>query len=502
MTSGFKDADGNFAMPSIGMTKLNPREKAAYDLFVSSGLIDITQSHDLAGVAEAPSTLYTGRMNAIMKGASAMFHHAERFNREVMAMSAYRMAYDAAIKAGNPPHIAFNKAVEQAKDLTYRAMFDYSTLNKPRYLQNAYAKVILQFKQFPQQMTYLLARSGYEWFNNLSPDQIATIRENIQRERNRYGQAPLNAAELDAATAEQVKMIRKEGRDRLLGTLGMTFLFAGATGMPLFSVGASVIEAVHAAFSDDDEPPLDFENWFKNWMAQTFGDFWGDSISRGVVTQATGMNFADRMSLNDLWFRDARKSQDEVTALQNTIINLLGPSASLLISGAEAAKLFNDGYTYRGFEKLMPAVLKQPMVGMRYATEGVLTLKGDELMSDISAKDALSQSIGFAPEKVSQRQKANIEKKAAEQDILNKRQDLLNAFFMGVDTSDDGLLDKVLDKIGRFNRMYPTEAITGQTLTRSIKTRYKARALAEMSGGIPITKKLMAELDDMGFYGE
>jgi flagellar motor switch protein FliG len=123
-------------------------------------------------------------------------------------------------------------------------------------------------------------------------------------------------------------------------------------------------------------------------------------------------------------------------------------------------------------------------------------------MSDISAKDALSQSIGFAPEKVSQRQKANIEKKAAEQDILNKRQDLLNAFFMGVDTSDDDLLDKVLDKISRFNRMYPTEAITGQTLTRSIKTRYKARALAEMSGGIPITKKLMTELDDMGFYGE
>jgi len=204
-----------------------------------------------------------------------------------------------------------------------------------------------------------------------------------------------------------------------------------------------------------------------------------------------------------LWFRDARKSQYEVTALQNTIINLLGPSAALLISGAEAAKLFNDGYTYRGFEKLAPAVLKQPMVGFRYATEGVLTLKGDELMSDISAKDALSQSIGFAPEKVAQRQKANIEKKAAEQDILNKRQDLLNAFFMGIDTGDnDFIMDRVLDKIGRFNRMYPTEAILPETLMRSVETRYKARALAEVSGGIPITKKLIAELEYMGFYGE
>ena len=96
---------------------------------------------------------------------------------------------------------------------------------------------------------------------------------------------------------EEVKRIAKEGRDRVLGTLGMTFLIAGATGLPLFSVGASVIKALYAVYSDDDEPPLDFENWFKNWMAKTFGNFWGDSISRGLVTQATGMNFADRMSL-------------------------------------------------------------------------------------------------------------------------------------------------------------------------------------------------------------
>lgn len=502
MRTGFKDADGNFAMPSVGRGDLDAREQAAYDTFVASGLIDITQSHDLAGVAEAPSNLYSGRMNTIMKGASAMFHHAERFNREVIAMSAYKMAYDRAIAAGDPPFVAFNKAVAQAKDLTYRAMFDYSTLNKPRYLQGAYAKVILQFKQFPQQMTYLLARSGFEWFDNLTEDQIATIRENIMRERTRYGQGALSEAELNAAVQNEIAQLKKEGRDRLMGTLGMTFLVAGATGMPLFSVGSAVIESLYAAFSDDDEPPLNFENWFKNWMAQTFGDFWGDSISRGLVTQATGMNIADRMSLNDLWFRDARKSQDEVTAFQNMIINLLGPTAALGISGAEAVKLFNDGQYYRGTEKIMPAVLRQPMVGMRYATEGALTLKGDELVSDISAKDALSQSIGFSPERVAQRQKANIEKKSAEQDIINKRQDLLNAFFMGFDTNDNDLTDRVLDKIDRFNSMYPSYPITGQTITRSIKTRYRARALAEMSGGVPINKNLMDTLEEMGYYGE
>ena len=502
MAAGFKDADGNWTMPSLGKTALTPQEKAAYDLFVRSGLIDITQSHDLAGVGEAPSNLYTGRMNTIMKGFSAMFHHAERFNREVMAMSAFRMSYDAATKAGDPPFVAFNKAVDQAKDLTYRSMFDYSTLNKPRFLQNAYSKVILQFKQFPQHMTYLLTRSGYEWVDNLSDDQIQQIRENINAERVQYGQAPLSGAELDKATKEQIKLIREEGRGRLLGTLGMTFLFAGAAGMPLFSVGSAVIEAVHAAFSDEDEPPLDFENWFKNWMATTFGDFWGDSISRGLFTQATGVNIADRMSLNDLWFRDARKSQDEVTAFQNMIINLLGPTAALGISGAEAVKLYNDGYYYRAAERTLPAIFKQPMVAMRYDTEGVLTLKGDELVSNISGKDALAQSLGFAPEKVAQRQKSNIEKKSMEQDIINKRQDLMNAFFMSIDTQDSDFTDRVVDKISLFNRTYPSYPILGDTLMKSVMTRYKSRALASLSGGIPINKNLMGALEDMGYYGD
>jgi hypothetical protein len=238
-------------------------------------------------------------------------------------------------------------------------------------------------------------------------------------------------------------------------------------------------------------------------MAETFGDFWGDSITRGLVTQATGVNIADRMSLNDLWFRDSRKSQDEVTAFQNMIINLLGPTAALGVSGAEALKLFNDGHYYRATERVLPAVFKQPLVGMRYATEGVLTLKGDDLVSqsDISAKDSLSQSLGFAPEKVAQRQKANIETKGKEQEIITKRQDLMNAFFMSVDTMDMDLMDRVLDKITRFNSMYPSYPILGESLERSINNRYKARALAEITGGIPINKNLMAELEGMGYYG-
>jgi hypothetical protein len=466
LKTGFKKTELGLEAPTLERGDLDDLERRAYDRFVKDGLIDVTLSHDLAGMAEAPTNLYTGRTHRVMRILSYMFHNAEKFNREVVAMSTFRMAYDRAKKDGFTDQAAFDKAVDDSKDLTYRSMFDYSTLNKPRYFQNSYAKVILQFKQFSQQMTYLLARSAYEM------------------------------------TANEDPAVRKEARDRLLGTLGMTFLFAGATGMPLFSVGAATIEAVHAAFSDDDEPPLDFENWFKNWMAENFGSFMGDSISRGVITQASGLNFADRMGLNDLWFRDVRKSQDEVTALQNMFINLLGPTAGLAISGAEAVKLYNDGLYYRAAEKALPAFLKQPLVGARYMTEGALTTKGDTLVEDISGKDALGQMLGFSPEKVAQKQKANIEMKTEEQRRLGERQDLLNAFFMSIDTSDDDLYDRVLDKIANFNTKYPEIAITGSTLSRSLKERYRRRALAQTTGGISIDKRLIGSLGELGAYGE
>jgi hypothetical protein len=465
--TGFKAsrAEG-LTFPSLDRSQLSPIERQAYDKFVRDGLIDVTLSHDLVGMAEAPTNLYTGKMHKVMRALSYMFHNAEKYNREVVAMSTFKLAYDKAIANGMAQDQAMKSAIETAKDLTYRSMFDYSTLNKPRFFQPAYAKVILQFKQFSQQMTYLLARSAYEW-----------------------------------GTSED-KAVRDEARNRLLGILGMTGVFAGATGMPLFSTIATVIEAIHAVFSDDDEPPLNFENWFKNWSADTFGNFFGDSLSRGVVSQVTGMNFADRMTLDDLWFRDPRKSEDEVTALQNTFINMLGPTAGLAINFAEMVKAFNDGMYYRAAEKALPAVLKQPLVGARYLSEGALTMKGDTLVEDISAKEALAQSLGFAPERVAQRQKANIEMKSAERDIINKRQDLLNAYFMAYDANDEDFINRVEDKIDRFNAMYPDYPIENDTLNRSIEGRYRRREEAEETGGMPINKNLRDELASMGAYGD
>jgi hypothetical protein len=504
-STGFKDDNQEWDFPTLDRFKgLTDLQRKAYEQLVADGVIDITLSHDLVGMTEAPSNLYTGRSKTAMKWLSGAFHGAEKFNREVVSMATFDLAYEKAKKAGYTDDAAFKKAISDAKDLTYKSMFDYSTLNKPRYFQNEYAKVILQFKQFSQQMTYLLARSVYEGaYKKYSANELKDIRDQLEADHkyNKVNPQPLTDADLDAMVQEYIQGVRSEAIKRLGGTLGMTAMFAGVTGLPLWSVVAGTMNALQAVFGEDDEE-YDFDNWFKNWANQMFGGFVGDSITRGVATQTLGVNLADRMGLNDLWFRDSRKSSDEVTALQNTLINLLGPTAGLMVNSAEAWKQLNDGHLYRSMETASPAFLKNFMKGARYAEEGrAVNLKGDELVSDVSGYESVSQLFGFSPERIAQRQKSNIEMKTVEQKILTKRQDLLNAFFMAVDNDDDALMDRVMDKIDRFNNANGAVAITGAQLQKSVKTRYTNRAISESTGGISINKKLISDLEDMQGYG-
>jgi hypothetical protein len=503
-STGIKNEQGEYDFPTLDRYNLTPAQRKAYEQLVADGVIDITLSHDLVGMTEAPTNMYTGRSQRAMKILSGAFHGAEKFNREVVAMATFDLAYEKAKASGYTDDAAFKKAIGASKELTYKSMFDYSTLNKPRYFQNEYAKVILQFKQFSQQMTYLLARSVYEAaYKKYSDAELQDIRLEIigDHKVNKPDLPALSDKEVDAAVQDYIKGVRSEAIKRLGGTLGMTAMFAGVTGLPLWSVVAGTMNALQAVFGEDEEE-YDFNNWFKNWTSETFGGFFGDSISRGVASQVLGGDLASRMGLNDLWFRDTRQTSDEVTALQNTLINLLGPTAGLLVTSAETVKQYNDGHLQRAMETASPAFLKNFMKGARYATEGrAVNLKGDELVGDVSGYESLIQGFGFSPERISQRQKSNIEMKGMEQKILNRRTDLMNAFFMGVDNDDDDMIDRVLDKVEKFNAANPEVAITGDNLTRSVQSRLKNRALAEMTGGISINKKLMPKLEDMGGYG-
>jgi hypothetical protein len=468
----------------------------AYQAGVSRGVIDVTLSHDAAAIGEQPSDQYTGRWQKVMYYASLPFHAAEKYNRETTFMATFDMAYRKYIDKGYTKEKAYDAAVDDARDLVQSTMFNYNTINKPRYFRGDFRNIVLQFKMYPQHMTMLMFRTfekgwagGMEAELNKYKEQIKNSPDDV---RNK----------LIAEKEAELKQLGKEARQQFMGTMGMTFLFAGASGLPLFFIFEGIANAFNAVFGDDEEP-FDVNNWFKNWCNRTFGGFVGDSISRGLLSQATGLNFADRMSvnLNDMWFPDVKKSNDEVQNMQNRITSLLGPTTAALLNYGEALKRYNDGHTERAIEAIMPSAIKNVMVGTRYLVEGkALTLKGAELDSNVSSGEAVAQMLGFTPEKIAQKQKATFETKGVEQDILNRHTDLLNAFFIALDSSDTAMTEKVINKIAKFNAANPGNAIDFDTLYDSVIKRYEGRALANVTGGMSINKKLIPQLDHMLDY--
>jgi hypothetical protein len=509
-STGFKDKNGERAFPSFAnkLELLTEVQRKAYAEMAP--LFDITFTHDIMGKADTPSDLYTGRWRKTMNILGAAFHGAEKFNREVVGMASFELAYERAKSKGLTNEKAFDRAVVEAKELTYKSMFDYSTANKPRYLQSAAAKVVFQFKQFPQNMSFLLAYSALDGFSSEfdpTTEKGKKARhdagQQINADRLMDGQENLDGKDLEAAINEYVKEFKAEGKNRLFGTLGATFLFAGATGLPGWAAFSAMMEILHYLFADEDEEdkPFDFDNWFKNWTADTFGGFVGDSISRGVASQALGIDVADRMSLNGMWFRDQKTQPDMESAAQAYLVSLGGPAIGLGVSFFDALDKLNQGHYERALETVLPAWPKAALKANRLATEGALTLSGDELIPDFSVTEIAAQAIGFQPERLAQKQKANIEEKNAEQEIKHKHDMLLNAYFMAIDTNNNDMQNRILEKIIKFNSANPGKAIYPETLQNSIERRYKQRYMASGTGGVRIDKNLIGQLGEMNKYG-
>lgn len=450
--------DNMVLFPSLDRSSLSRRDQAAYNRFVADGLIDITATYDQSGLASAPTESYDGIRQRAMTALSALFHNAERFNREMIAMSAFRAGMES--RAGYADQQkAFAEALAEAKDVTTRSMFDYSSANRPRYMQSAPARVILQFKQFPQQMTFFLVRNLQQMLKGASPE------------------------------------VRREATARFVGTMGMTAIFAGTTGVWGFSTVAAIVDAVMNGLRDEeeDEEPFDFKLEYINWAVNTFGKNLGLFLTRGAGN-AAGVDLHSRVSMDGMWFRDGRKNLDEEDAWRQFIVDLLGPTVGLTVSAARAVDLYNNGQTARALEAVAPGFIKQPLIATRYSQEGVTTLRGDKLVEELSPFELFMQSLGFRPADVAEIQYYNITKKAQEQEILKERQNLLDLYGLAFMSNDEKAFDKALEKIFKYNDEHPTTAIPASSLNRSIKDRMQKSSQAEH--GLIVDKRLMNLLDE------
>lgn len=422
---------------SIANSKaLTADEKKAIQEAYDIGIIDRTQAHDLASIGETGID-YSPLKTRLMAAASWAFHHTERINREVTVLMAYRMA--------RAKGLSHKDAIQAANDLTWKTHFDYQNNSRPRVMHNDMMKVVLVFRNYSINMLYRLFRDIHQSVKGDSP------------------------------------AAKREARIQLAGITGMMMLGAGLTG----TWGASIVFALASAFMDDDKDP---EQELKKSMVEALGPMMAGIVLDGVPGYVTGTSQSESLGMRDLWFRSPNTELEGKNEFEYWQSQLLGATPSIASNIFRGYGLIKQGETYRGIETMMPKAIKDPMKAYRYATDGATNTKGDTIVEDVGYGDVIRQALGSTPAKLAEQYDINNAGYNLQQGILRKRQNLLNSYAKASDKGDTQKQQEITDQIVEFNEKYPEQAITGKTISRSMKTRAQNAELA--TGGMRYNRKL------------
>jgi hypothetical protein len=526
----------NVSFPSIVEGgQLPPLLQRAADRFVEDGDINISMTNDIFDLGDRPSDLYTGRTNAVKQTLAALFHQAERLNREVSLMTTFELAYEKYNGAdkkdlrgiverdgnGNPLKYtadeAFEIAIGEARDIAGLSLGDFSRQMKGRAFTVPAINLLTQFKQYAITATYSILRNFYLTVGApFNKSEINELRAQMVKDK-----LPQNVIDQRIQEADQMRReIYREGRRRLAGILGMTFMYGGIAAMPFFSLGLGTL--IKAAFSgDDDDEFFDWENWFYNYMvnevggatgamlakmgmsekgAKELGEKTGAAMARGPVSAITGASLSDRVSLDlkNLWYREGKYSPDMRETVTQEMIANMGPSVGLGMNWAGAWQLASQGQYARAFEAGLPSVVAKPITAYRLGTEGATTRGGDVVGNlypeQFTSWELSMQAIGFQPEKLAVAQKRAIQAKTYEQKVLDKKEALMNRIWLERDSADG--LESALDKAREFSIKYPEVAITPDSIAQSFENRNEAKARAEAIGA-KLNEKLLTRTGPM-----
>jgi hypothetical protein len=451
------DGKTEYVMPSIRNALTKADEIKAYDEFAADNLFSFNRSMDLLNVVKSPSQEATNPnilkvpVQFATDAISTMFSMTEQLPREMMAMTAYRI--------GRQQGLSHEDATKKALDLTHDAMYDYSLFDTPRYFRGPVGRTLFQFKKFSQNTAFYLTTNFLQIFKGADPT------------------------------------IRKQAATRFFGTLGMTGMFAGVTGFPLYTVITTVAEKVLSAFGDDDDDEdsaafqirkYGFDLWFKKWLSENFGANVATYVAMGPATGLTGADFNARVKLNDLFFQDWEFK------------GLLGPSFGLYENAQRAYDRFKEGQTERAIETMLPSIVRQPVKAYRFSEEGVKTPKGYEVVAkeDLDWMDIAMQSIGFAPIKVSAKQSENYKLKKLEQEREEERTELLKRAVYARRGISDEDFDDVMEDIEKFGIKHPSRRITFANINQSDQTRRRQERVVDQGLYIanPMNRRELLEL--------
>ena len=236
---------------------------------------------------------------------------------------------------------------------------------------------------------------------------------------------------------------RRVARNELVGVMGMTFLFAGLQGLPLYTIGMQALQLLQdATDTDEDKRKRMIKNpytansveaqFLYEWLPENFGTpvytgtdgekhLLSDIMLSGPLSEASGWNLGSKVSLDlaGLWFRSPKDTSSFAAMVPSALVENI-PGASAGMNFAAMADEFQKGNIERGLEQGLPAaLLRSPLKAMRYAEEGLRSEKQKVKVAPdkIGNTDILGTALGFNPKVVARAQKLN-------RDVMDRKQEL------------------------------------------------------------------------------
>ena len=423
--------------------RLSQDERAAMKAGYDRGVIEKTQSHDLAPVAESGFE-YNPTREKVMRVLSWGFHHTERLNREVTYLAAYRLA-----RSEGAGHM---QAVDEASKQVWKVHFDYQNTSRPRVMQSDMGKILTTFRNFTVNMLYRLFRDAHQSF-----------------------------AGADAET-------RREARAQLIGISLSMFAHAGIKGV----WGFGLLSMLLGAFLPGDDD--DFENWLQDALLVE-GDGAGVAtwnwtmgmVLNGAPGTVLDTDLTGRIGMPDLWFRGSQKDLEGKDLWSYYVEQVAGPVAGIGGSVATGLSMIADGEWQRGAEKVVPKFAANLVKSARYVEDGVTTYNGDSIIDSVNPYEALTTAMGFTPARVAERYRANTWLKNQEAKITSQRKSLMSDIGKSI-KAGNGVTPELAQQVKAWNIKYPFYPITASGLRQSMASRQRLSNRSE--GGVTLNPRL------------
>jgi hypothetical protein len=472
-----QNADGtkSYVAPSIANNQdLSPDERRAIKMMLQRGVTTSSYASEVFGYKSTPTEdLYIDPERGIIDNIPAVYgkgkrlgsvlvgglmHNMERLSREAIYLASFRLSM--------AKHGDFDRAVEQAVADTNECLGNYDMANRPLLMQKSGGKILLQFQMFPLH-TYLLLLTNFK---------------------------------------RMIPFLNKEGKReaaiKFFGILGTSASVAGITGVPFYSAVMGLLGWAWREFGKDPDWPedlksLNYDLWFRTvFLPQKLGTGAALLVEHGILNKLTGLDFASKLSIDTPWGRDTKETKTTREGVTAWAMSHGGPTASMILSLADAHDAWKLGDTRKAAEKLAPAILRNKLIFDRMKEEGIKDYRGAQIMHPDSVKtgELYGQLIGFRPAVSADVLEKNFKFASIENRIENERSQILKRMDIALRNKNFDNYREAHNDMKDFNRGFPSYRINSEDLVNSLEKKQEARGKSYV-GVIP-TEKNMAIFGD------